>query len=100
MPQSQHLRTLTPRQPVLNATFRARLPSLVRRTQNLARTVVRLRAEMFWVGVVYNFCTVHTSLSAIPAVAAALTDHTWSVQDTAKAISRCPVVLPGDNFIR
>jgi transposase-like protein len=65
----------------LNATFRARMPSLVRRTRNLARTVARLRAEMFWSGVVYNFCTVHTSLSATPAVAAALTDHTWSVEE-------------------
>lgn len=65
----------------LNATFRARLPSLARRTRNLARTVARLRAEMFWVGVVYNFCTVHTSLSATPAVAAALTDHAWSVEE-------------------
>ena len=65
----------------LNATLRARMPSLVRRTRNLARTTERLRAEMFWVGVVYNFCTVHTSLGAAPVVAAGLTDHTWSVEE-------------------
>ena len=65
----------------LNATFRARMPSLVRRTRNLARTSERLKAEMFWIGVVYNFCTVHTSLSATPAMAADLTDHTWSVEE-------------------
>ncbi len=29
----------------------------------------------------YNFCTVHTGLRAIPAVAAGLTDHTWSVEE-------------------
>lgn len=63
----------------LNATFRARLPALARRTRHLARTVARLRAEMFWAGVVYNFCTVHGSLQATPAVAAGLVSHTWSV---------------------
>ncbi len=65
----------------LNATFRGRMPSLVRRTRNLARTVERLRAEMFWVGVVYNFCTVHTSLGASPAMAAGLTTHVWTVEE-------------------
>jgi transposase-like protein len=65
----------------LNATFRARMPSLVRRTRNLARTVERLEAEMFWSGVVYNFCTIHTSISATPAMAADLTSHTWSVEE-------------------
>ena len=65
----------------LNATFRARMPSLVRRTRNLARTTARLKAEMFWTGVVYNFCTEHTSLGSSPAMAADLTDHLWSVEE-------------------
>jgi len=64
-----------------NATLRARLPALVRRTRNLARATQRLEDELFWGGVVYNFCTVHTSLEATPAVAAGLTDHTWSVEE-------------------
>ncbi len=65
----------------LNATFRALLPSLARRTRNLARTVKRLEWEMFWCGVVYNFCTVHTTLEGTPAMAADLTDHVWSVRE-------------------
>lgn len=65
----------------LNATFRSRLPALARRTRNVARTTERLRAEMFWSGVVYNFCTVHESLEATPAMAAGLTDHVWSVAE-------------------
>jgi len=65
----------------LNGTFRGRLPSLARRTRNLARTTERLIAEMFWSGVVYNFCTVHRSLGATPAMAADLTDHVWSVRE-------------------
>ncbi len=63
-----------------NATLRARLPSLVRRTRNLARTVKRLEMELFWSGVVYNFCTVHTTLQGTPAMAAGITDEIWSIR--------------------
>lgn len=63
-----------------NATLRARLPSLARRTRNLARTVKRLEVELFWSGVVYNFCTVHTTLQGTPAMAAGITDELWSVR--------------------
>jgi hypothetical protein len=65
----------------LNATFRARLPALARRTRNLAQGCTRLRREMFWSGAVYNFCTVHSTLGATPAMAADLTDHVWSVRE-------------------
>ena len=65
----------------LNATCRARMPALARRTRNLARTPERLRREMFWTGVVYNFVTIHSSLETTPAVAAGLTDHPWSVRE-------------------
>ena len=63
----------------LNATFRSRMPCLVRRTRQLARSCQRLELEMFWSGAVYNFCTVHSSLGATPAMAAGLTDHRWSI---------------------
>lgn len=64
----------------LNATFRARMPALVRRTRNLARTTQRIETDLFWTGSVYNFCTIHTSLEATPAMAAGLTEHVWSVE--------------------
>lgn len=64
----------------LNATFRSRMPCLVRRTRQLARTCRRLELEMFWSGAVYNFCTVHSSIRATPAMAAGLTDHLWSIE--------------------
>ena len=35
----------------LNATFRARMSSLVRRTRSLAKTVQHLEYELFWSGV-------------------------------------------------
>ena len=63
----------------LNATFRSRMPCLVRRTRQLARSCQRLELEMFWSGTVYNFCTVHSTLGATPAMAAGLTDHVWSI---------------------
>jgi transposase-like protein len=65
----------------LNATFRTWLPALTRRSRTPARAVAQLEAAMFWMGAVYNFCRVHATLSATPAMAADLTDHVWSVDD-------------------
>jgi transposase-like protein len=65
----------------LNATFRANLPSLARRTRRSARTLQCLHDELFWCGTLYNFCSVHSSLGATPAMAAGLTDHLWSVSE-------------------
>lgn len=72
----------------LNATFRARLAALVRRTRGLARQHRGLHAGMYLVGTVYNFCCYHASLSSIrselrrtPAMAAGNTNHRWSVAE-------------------
>ena len=65
----------------LNATFRTRMPALVRRTRSLARTTQRIETDLFWTGSVYNFCTIHASLNATPAMAAGLTEHVWSVEE-------------------
>ncbi len=65
----------------LNATFRARLGPLTRRTRGLARCETRLHRGMYLLGTVYNFCTLHASLTdrQTPAMAAAITDHVWTV---------------------
>jgi transposase-like protein/IS1 family transposase len=74
----------------LNATFRERLAPLTRRGRALARYTATLHVGMYLIGTVYNFCTSHTSLSQAaagvrapqtPAMAAALTDHRWTVQE-------------------
>jgi hypothetical protein len=69
----------------LNATFRQRLGCLARRTRALARTTQTVEVAMFLLGCVYNFCSVHDSLSltapVTPAMAARLTDHVWSIQE-------------------
>ncbi len=65
----------------LNATFRTWLPALTRRSRTPAREVAQLEAAMFWMGVVYNFCRLHTTLQGSPAMAADLTDHVGSVDE-------------------
>jgi transposase-like protein len=80
----------------LNATFRARLAGLVRRGRRVLRQTPTLRAGVFLIGTVYNFCTEHQSLrvplyvgrsgrrhwvSRTPAMAAGITDHCWTVHE-------------------
>jgi len=89
----------------LNATFRARLAALARRTRCLARQDETLNLAMYLIGCVYNFCTQHKSLrlklwvgshgycwvQRTPAMAAGLTDHCWPV----KELLSFRVPLPG-----
>jgi len=80
----------------LNATFREKMNSLVRRGRSLARTVAKLDASLYLVGCVYNFCTWHQSLrlplylgtsaqrrwvKRTPAMAAGLTNHQWRIME-------------------
>ena len=77
----------------LNATFRSRLASLVRRGRGLAHKVETLELGMYLVGCVYNLCTEHRSLrlkvaggktkwqGRTPAMAANWTDRVWSVRE-------------------
>jgi transposase-like protein len=65
----------------LNGTFRTWLPALTRRSRTPARQEAHLEAAMFWMGCVYNFCRVHTTLQGTPAMAAELTDHVWSIEE-------------------
>jgi hypothetical protein len=81
----------------LNATCRARLAALARRTRAAARQVATLEAGVWLVGACYNCCWPHRSLrrrrpdapaspgrrwvERTPAPAAGLTDHRWSVHE-------------------
>lgn len=79
----------------LNATFRARIAALARRSRALACQTTTLHAAMYLVGTVYNFCTYHQSLrlplylpsqrhrwvQRTPAIAAGITDHQWTVEE-------------------
>ncbi len=77
----------------LNATFRACLAPLTRRTRALAHGEALLTAGMFLVGTAYNFVWCHESLRLLnaglgrkwrertPAMAAGLTDHPWTMDE-------------------
>jgi len=73
----------------LNATFRQRLSSLVRKGRALSKQTHTLHSGMYLVGTLYNFCTYHKSLRIkingkyycrTPAMASSITDHCWSVR--------------------
>ena len=78
----------------LNATFRARLAPLARRTRCGVHQRSTLEAGMWLVGCCYNFCWEHRSLllrdvggdearreKHTPAQAAGLTDHCWTLME-------------------
>lgn len=67
----------------LNATFRARLAPLVRRTRAGAHKQATLEGGMWLVGSCYNLVWTHRSLTGecTPAMAAELTDHRWSMEE-------------------
>lgn len=73
----------------LNGTFRERLASLTRKCRHAAARVETLEGGMYLIGCTYNFCFPHQELSkqahfgcpTTPAMAAALTDHIWSLRE-------------------
>jgi hypothetical protein len=67
----------------LQATLRARLAPLVRRTRAGAHKRCTLEWGMWLVGSCYNFMWVHRSLGEkrTPAKAAGLTDHRWTMEE-------------------
>ena len=71
----------------LNGTLRARLAALARRTHHLVQRKELLHAGMDLVGALDTFCTYHTRLVVatghhrMPALAAGITDHRWTVQE-------------------
>jgi len=80
----------------LNATFRAHLAALARRTRAAARQTATLETGMWLLGTCYNFCWAHDSLRRLrgatdppgtkwvartPAQVAGLAAHPWSVHE-------------------
>jgi transposase-like protein len=71
----------------LNATFRERLSCLGRRSRRSARQLTTISEGMYLTGALYNFCSVHASLTLpdgrqqTPAMAAGITDHVWTVSE-------------------
>jgi len=92
----------------LNATFRERLAILTRRCRHAAQRTEAVRAGMYLMGSVYNFCTVHHALrlpnfddptrprwlGRTPAMASGLTDHLWTVQELLAFKVAPPLYVP------
>ena len=81
----------------LNATFRARLAGLVRRGRSLLRQTASLRAGVYWVGTVYNFCTYHQSLRIAMAVGQSGRRH-WVSRTPAMAAGLADIAGPSTNY--
>jgi len=83
----------------LNATFRARLAPLARRTRAGAHKRPTLETGMWLVGATYNFSWAHRSLgerlggTPTPAMVAGITDHRWSIEEL-MAFAVPPAELP------
>ena len=69
----------------LNGTFRARCAALARRSRQLVRQAPTLTAQMYLVGVIANFCTIHATLGQTPALAAGITTQRWTMDDVLRA---------------
>lgn len=79
----------------LNASLRTWIPALTRRSRTPTRYRLHLEAAMFWTGVVYNFCRIHTTLQGTPAMATGLTDSVWSVRELLFCFQSRPNSLHG-----
>jgi len=64
-----------------NATMRERLAALTRRCRHASQRLEAVQWGMYLIGCTYNLCWVHQQLGHTPAMAAGLTDHTWSVKE-------------------
>ncbi|MDQ6660379.1 MAG: hypothetical protein M3Z24_05370 [Chloroflexota bacterium] len=89
----------------LNGTFRERLASLTRRCRHAAARLETLEAGMYLIGCTYNFCFPHQELSkknhfgipTTPAMAAALTDHIWSMRELLRYKVVPPLFTQGES---
>lgn len=98
----------------LNATLRASLVPLVRRSRAMAHTEAVVTAEMWLVGCAYNVCWLHASLRVrapegaswkwqqrTPAMAGGLTNHRWTMRELLRTKCRAiPVWLPSAGDVR
>jgi len=64
-----------------NLTMRMQIRRLTRLTNAFSKTVESHRAAIALHFAYYNFCRKHQTIRTTPAVAAGITDHTWTVQE-------------------
>ena len=64
-----------------NLNVRMHLRRFTRLTNAFSKKLDNLKAAVTLYVVFYNFCRVHQTLKATPAMAAGLTDHVWNLQE-------------------
>src|SRR5437588_9125037 len=64
-----------------NLTMRMGMRRMTRLTNAFSKKVENLTAAVSLHFMHYNFCRVHQTLKTTPAVAAGLTDHTWTLDE-------------------
>ena len=64
-----------------NLTLRMQMRRLTRLTNAFSKKWDNLKAALALHFAFYNFCRVHTSLKATPAMQSGITDHIWSIQE-------------------
>ena len=70
-----------------NLTMRMTLRRLTRLTNAHSKKWENHEAALALYFAFYNFCRVHSTIKSTPAVAAGLTDHTWSVKELLETAS-------------
>ncbi len=68
-----------------NLTIRHFVKRLARMTPCFSKKWENLKAALAWHFCFYNFCWVHGSLKATPAMQSHLTDHVWTVEEVLTA---------------
>jgi hypothetical protein len=64
-----------------NATMRERLAALTRRCPPASHRLEAVEWGMYLIGCTSNLCWIHQQAGSTPAMAAGLTDYTWSVKE-------------------
>ncbi len=70
-----------------NLTIRTQVRRMTRLTNAFSKKWENHEAALALFFAYYNFCRVHGTLKSTPAVAAGLTDHTWSVKELLERIA-------------
>ena len=70
-----------------NMTMRCQIRRFVRRTNAFSKRLRNHRAAVALHFAYYNFCRIHETLRATPAMAAGITETVWSIEDLLVAAS-------------
>ena len=77
-----------------NLIMRMSMRRFTRLTNTFSKKVENLAAAVSFHFMHYNFCRVHKTLGTTPAVAAGLTDHTWTLAELIGLLEQAESAIP------